>query len=167
MREVTVSDIAVRGAGDLAEAFDAVFGQEMLTHLYGPEVRVGPWDERGPRGRRRVIHGTVDVPGAPKEVMRILGGSKLRATTRQFVTATPPKTLDIDHRVRMHFLGAELIRVRPRFRLRQEAPGDVRLDASVRVAAMLPPGISHVVEAFMHTFAQHQLQETARMLDAR
>jgi len=34
----------------------------------------------------------------------------------------------------------------------------------VQVAAILPPGISHVVEGFMQAFARQQLDETVRVI---
>lgn len=160
MREVAVRDVRVGNVRTVPDAFDWVFGESFMRHLYGPRVSVGPWE-----GDTRRIRGTVEVPGAPREVAKILGGGEIRTTTRQTVRWALPVAADVDHKVRFHFVGAELIRVRPSFKLRQaSADAPVTLDATVRVAALLPPGISNVVEGFMERFAQMQLDETLRVL---
>ena len=160
--------IPVPGCGDVACAFDKVFSVKTLQFLYGPDVRVDPWKITDDGRRSRRIRGSMQIEGAPAEVMRFLaGGKQLRATTRQDVA--PPAadgSLDVTHKVRMHFLGAELVRVQPSFRLHMpaDAEGPPLLDAEVRVGALFPPPLGGILEGFMERFSRHQLAMTELVL---
>ena len=166
MRVVTESGIPVAGCGTVGQAFDRVFGAETLEFLYGGDVRVGQWSPSHDAAKRtRRIQGGMHIEGAPAEVVRFLaGGRRLRATTRQDVVVHDADAIDVTHRVRMHFLGAELVRVKPSFRLRAQTGGPPLLDAEVRVAALFPPPIGGVIEGFMEHFARRQLAATRQLV---
>ena len=142
-------------------AFEHIFGEGMLRVLYGADVSIGAWTTASDASRTRTIKGKVDVDGAPEEIMRVLGGSKLRASTIQTVRDTSKnsdQSIQVQNKVRMHFLGAELVRVRPQFLIRKSASDRQPVfQADVKLDAFFPPPVNMIVESFMATFARKQI----------
>lgn len=159
-RVTRLPSFAIPGAATLEEAFERVFGADALRRQHGDSLEeVSPW-ARG----ERVFRFDIDVGAVPAEVRRVFCGDRLRITCRQRVRATPT-AIAVRDRLRMHFVGRELFLVRPRFLL-ERAPGAdvVTLSAEVEQHAMLPPPISHIVEAFMDASSRIQLERFKGML---
>ena len=136
-----------------ADAADRVFGLDALRRMHGPRLHVSSWTDS-----ERAFRFEIDVSDVPTEVRRVFCGDTLRVTCRQTVRATSVGGLAVSDKLRMHFVGRELFIVRPRFRLAPPDDGRVLLSAEVEVHAMLPPPLSHIVEAFMDASSRAQLE---------
>lgn len=140
---------------NLDNAFELIFGTDMMKELYGKDVDVGPWKCIDESKKSRKIKGAVKMHGAPKEILKVLGGNTLRATTAQTIK-TNVDEIHVDHNVKMHFLGAELVRVKPTFVLKKEENRSI-FAANVKLDAFFPPPLNFVIEGFMANFAKNQV----------
>lgn len=141
-------------------ALEAVFGVDVLRRVHGPSLRgEGPFDARG----KRAFKFAVDVSAVPAPIRRFFCGKRMRITTRQTLAKKAPDDWTITNALKMHFLGAELFKIRPQFWLREGTDGTVSLGGRVQHDARLPPPLCHIAEDFMalhtarelHRFAAH------------
>ena len=70
----------------------------------------------------------------------------------------PPKQIHVTTKMRMHFLGAELFKVRPEFSLREAEDGTIMSSARIEMHALLPPPICNIAEHFMAQQSSKQLE---------
>ena len=140
------------GVASLPEAFERVFGADMLRRIHGDSLALTPWS-----GGKRTVRFEIRLDGVPPEVRRIFCGQTMRVTCRQQTTVSA-STISVRDKLRMHFVGRELFIVRPRFLLESLPDGDVVLTAEVENHAMLPPPLCNVVEAFMDASSRAQLE---------
>lgn len=154
MRTVEIGPVPLGAGTSLEDAFERVFGGECMRAIHGPSLSLGDWKDG-----ERTVRFSLDTGDIPREIARVLCGSKLRVTMRQTRT-TAPAAIEVRSRMRMHFLGAELMSVRPTLRVTVDAAG-AHLVARVEHAARLPPPLNAVTEAFM---ADRSAQELTRLL---
>lgn len=160
MREAAQGDVLVARGGDMAAAMERVFGPAALDKVHGPgRYEVTPWVNGS-----RHINVSVDVVGSiPPAARRFICGEVLRATIRQNARQSREGSLrctDITCAVRMHFVGAELFKVRPSFHLRTDdadPDGRVWLSARVEHHAVLPRPFNRILEDFMAAQSAAQL----------
>lgn len=143
----------VRERCGLAQAFEAVFGEATLREVHGASLRAGAWAADG----RRTLRFDVAVDGIPPEIRRFFCGRRMRVTTRQAVRRAADEWT-VANSLKMHFLGAELFSIRPRFTLRACGP-TVELSGTVEHRARLPPPLGALAEELM---ARHSRREVDR-----
>ena len=136
----------------IGNAFDMAFGEDTLRKLHGNDVVITPWDERN----RLVLKFTINMEHVPTELRRIFCGSRMRVTAKQQLVREEGRC-EVSSRMKMHIMGAELIRVRPRFTLKEGPEGLVCMEGCVDHAAMLPPPVNAIAEAFMYNSSKEQL----------
>lgn len=147
----------------LDAAFEAVFGAATLRAVHGPSLRGDlAFDARG----QRRFQFDIDVSGHPAPVRAFFAGNTLGVTTRQRVLRPAPGRVQVDNRLKLHFVGSELFAVKPRFWL-QEAHGRVSLGGRVRHSAVLPPPLNGIAEEFMAANTRAQLARFEAELRAR
>jgi hypothetical protein len=178
MREVVLQPRELRGVRSVREAFDKVFGERTARALHGDcLLRLGDWEpaeRRRGRGHQqqqqqqqqqhagtsvqRRLAFNIDLADMPAALARFMSGGRTRVSVRQQATWAEEQEVTVCNHTRMHFLGAEMFRVRPRFRLRAAADDAVWLDGSIQNQALLPPPLNVVAEAFMAEQSRQQLQ---------
>lgn len=157
MRVVDVPPTVVPGARDLEHALRVVFGPATLRRVHGPDVVVGDF-----AGNRRAFDFFVDVGAVPAAIRRFFCGTRMRVTTRQTLCKKAPAAWTVVNKLKMHFVGAELFGIRPRFVLaRDPSDGAVRLGGRVEHYALLPPPLNGIAEAFMAATTREQLDAYA------
>lgn len=156
MRLTVLPPFTVAGAATLAEAMDRVFGDGAMRRLHGSTLTHTPWTPAGHMRMERSLRFEIEMKGVPHEVRRFICGDRLRISARQRASYEA-RAVNIDNKMRMHFVGRELFIVRPRYRL-QETPTGVDMHAEVENHAMLPPPLCHVIEGFMDASAREQLE---------
>jgi hypothetical protein len=148
----------------LDTAFDIVFGEDTLRSLHGEDVKISQWDSR----HRRTLKFTVNIDNVPAEIRRVFCGSKLRITAKQQMTkADDGRSCEVNVRMRMHFIGAELIRVKPRFTLKYDKNNRVCLEGRVDHSALLPPPVNMIAETFMSNSSRDELGRYANIIRNR
>jgi hypothetical protein len=162
MKEVIVDKTPI-GPFTLSNAMHVVFGLPTLTMAHGPSLKLSSWQRDEASGTaRRTVRYTMDVSAVPPPVRRFFCGKQLRITSRQTLTETPCEAV-VSNKVRMHFLGAELFHVKPKFVVSVEN-GTAYLSGRVEHHAFLPPPLSHVVEDFMALHSRLELKKYAQAL---
>jgi hypothetical protein len=182
MREVAMQALELRGVRSLREGFDLVYGERAARALQGESLlHLGDWEpkkssrkhRRKPEAagaeagteaeaeRRLSFHIALD--DVPPAIGRFLASANVRVSVRQHaVWATAGDEVNVSNHTRMHFLGAEMFKVRPSFRLRVVREGEgsdsVWLDGRIKHHAVLPPLLSLVAETFMAEQSRRQLQ---------
>lgn len=160
MKVLTVPPIRLRlppGEG-IEAAFKRVFGPDMLRKVHGPDTAVGDFDKG-----KRTFRFTVKVDQVPPAIRQFFCGSEMGITTRQTLDATKTRWT-ITNRLKLHFVGAELFKLRPQFWLESAADGSVSLGGRVRHDAVLPPPLDGIAEGFMMINSQKELLHFAGCL---
>ena len=145
------------GAMSLEDAFAMVFGNATLKQVHGPSLRVTDWNQN-----KRKIQFSIAVSNIPREIRRFFCGESLRITTRQERKVTPA-VIEVQNKMRMHFLGAELFRVKPFFYLEHDGKA-AYIRGKVEHAALLPPPINVVAELFMAAHSKKEMESFANVL---
>jgi hypothetical protein len=162
MRVLAVPSIRLNtppGPGALDAALAAVFGPDMLRTMHGPDTVVG-----GFVNGKRTFGFKISVGEVPRAIRRFFCGSQLRITTRQTVDASVPDKYTVTNRLKLHFVGAELFKLRPVFWLERAPDGAVHLGGRVRHDALLPPPLNGIAEGFMMLNSQKELLNFAGCL---
>lgn len=160
MKEVAVPEIWL-GTGDMAAAFDTVFGVPALRRMHGPSLTgAGPFDASG----RRSFAFEIDVSDTPAPIRAFFKESKLKVTTDQKFAAVSGTRWEIRNRLKMHFVGSELFSIRPTFWLLKGLDGKVRLGGVVRHRARIPPPLNAIAETFMAANTTAQLVKFSESL---
>lgn len=175
MHVITLPPQVLEGALDLGAAFELVFGERTLRQVHGASLRLHEWkrDESaearhgsGAAIQHRRLAFRIDVPSVPAPVRRFFCGSSLRISVKQVATfscraadwdhsgveAPPPDQVEVRNRTRMHFLGAEMVRVKPSFRIFRDPDASeprYMMEGRVEHHALLPPPLNGIVEMFM------------------
>lgn len=141
----------------LEKTFESVFCKETLVRIHGPSVKVSNW-----RGNSRKVSFAVPVTNIPKEIRRFFCGDKLRVTANQTKEAADAG-IRVTNRLRLHFFGAELFKIRAIFNLTQEACGTY-IHGHVEHWAYLPPPAKAVAEAFMVNSSQREMDNLSKVI---
>lgn len=128
----------------MQEAIEMVFAPDTLRKVHGDDMEISEW-----KNGQRKLHMHFKGLQIPEQVRKCLsGGSDPRVTVKQVIEKSDPDEHRVRNRVRLHLLGQEFIKVRPRFSLTSML-NITRFTASVEVHAIFPPPLNGIVEAFM------------------
>lgn len=152
MKEVHIEP-KILGNFSLSQAFDLLFSIEMLKNIHGNSVKVSEW-----KNDERIIKFSINIDTIPYEVRVFFCGDQLRITTRQRRYKETEKRWIIENKMRMHFMFAELFQVHPTFIL-ETIDGITYLQVRVEHHAILPTPLNHVVETFMASQTERELNE--------
>jgi hypothetical protein len=158
MKQVVVPRTRLAGLRDMDGALHAVFGPGMLRKMHGPGTRVGPFEHD-----KRVFKFKVSVDAVPLPIRRFFCGSELGVTTRQGLERGADK-YTVTNRLKFHFVGAELFKLRPVFWLERERDGGISLGGIVGHTAVLPPPLNGIAENFMRLHTRRELLHFAKCL---
>lgn len=158
MKWVDVPDVNL-GTRDMEAALHRVFGLETLRKVHGPDLKAGEFDAKG----RRSFEFTIDVSDIPPPVRAFFCKPKLLIRTRQQLSKPSPTRWEVSNKLKMHFVGAELFKIRPSFWLSARDDG-VYLGGRVRHDAVLPPPLNGICERFMALQTWLQLDAFAKVL---
>lgn len=154
------------GHASVDHVVDAAYSEATVRQVYGADARIGAWSGRGVR---RVHLQLVKPEGAP------LGAQQDRstlvsATLTQRVVRNLPESArsrrlhEVHGSIRLHMLGAELFRIRPRTVVTVGDDGvGAQLRTSVEIHAVLPPPLCGLLEDMM---ARRATEELGRYADA-
>lgn len=164
MKQLVLPPIKLVDRRDLATlegALHAVFGPRMLRKVHGASLRdAGPFDAEG----RRAFRFAVQVGSVPRLIRRFFCGSELTVSARQTLDRADAAKWVVTNNLKMHFVGAQLFRLRPTFWLQRGEDGVVTLGGLVRHDAVLPPPLKGVAEGFMARNTQRELLHFASCL---
>lgn len=141
----------------LESAVAVAFGEETLRFAHGPSLRLTSWRADGETKQNRQIQFKIDVAHIPPTIRRFFCGKHLRVTAKQRMHSSNAQ-VDVENKLKMHFVGSELFKVRPRFQLSSEK-GFVYLSGCVEHHAMLPNPIGVVAERFMASNTENELEK--------
>lgn len=158
MKLVEVPHVGL-GTPVLGAALQKVFGIETLRRVHGDSVKVKDFDSRG----QRQFTFTVDVGCIPSAVRAFFCKRQLRIRTTQTLSKDSETCWKVSNKLKMHFLGAELFRIRPVFWL-EVKNGETYLGGRVQHDAMLPPPLNGICENFMAVQSATQLAKFAEVL---
>lgn len=160
MKQLDVPRLRLR-CDTLDAAVEAVFGADTLRKVHGDGLRADPFVDG-----QRTFRFDVDVSAVPAPLRVFFSGSKLGVTTRQTLTKRDDHWR-VTNQLKMHFVGAELFRIRPCFDLtRNAADGTVSIGGAVRHDASLPRPFSGIAERFMAGHSERELRRFAEVLTA-
>lgn len=162
MKLVTLPEIRLN-VGSIEEAMAAVFHPRVLRLMHGPSLSadVPHLTQAAPKRR---FGFKIDVSDVPAPIRRFFCGSQMRITTRQTLTAPTADLWKIDNNLKLHFVGAELFKLRPQFVLKRTEDGSVCLTGTVRHDAVLPPPLNGIAEDFMALNTRKELLHFASCL---
>ena len=161
MKAVHVPDTKL-DCQDLQSALDTVFGPVMLKSVHGPDTVVGDFDQEG----IRTFKFCIDVCRVPFAIRYLFSGSRLHITTRQTLTKPSMEHWRITNDIRMHFLGSELLKLKPVFWLVQDSTtGHIHLGGHVRHVAYLPMPFCRIAETFMAIHTEIELRKFGACLE--
>lgn len=152
MKQLVLPRTRLLGVKDMDAALDAVFGPAMLRRVHGPTTRVGSFDAEG----TREFQFRVAVDAVPLLIRRFFCGTELAVTARQTLRREPA-TCTVTNQLKLHFVGAELFRLRPQFWVQRDADDGLSLGGVVRHTAVLPPPLSGIAESFMAAHTRREL----------
>lgn len=158
MKLVEVPPVCLGRIG-MDAALDRVFGTDTLRKVHGDDVKVSPFDSKG----KRAFEFKIDVTNIPPAVRVFFCKPHLLIRTNQTLSKKTPQRWEITNKLKMHFVGAELFKIRPQFWL-SEQDGEVCLGGKVRHDAVLPPPMSGICENFMALNTRMQLTKFAEVL---
>lgn len=142
------------------EAFDVVFGRSTLEKIHGMGVKVTDW-----KNNQRKLQFSINIDNVPRELRRFVCGNKLRVASKQEMTRTSNE-ISVTNKVRMHFLGSELFKVKPRFSITSADENTSIMNGRVEHHALLPPPLNIIAEHFMSLHTQREL-DTYRSIICR
>jgi hypothetical protein len=125
-----------RLAFDEPATLDAVHGSGMWSAT--------PW-----AGGKRDIEFDMPPVGVPPALLAFVGGGKIAARVLQTRTGDPDTAIVVSNRVRPKVLGAELVRIRPKFTLRKVSDDSTVMSVECEVHAIAPPPLAGIAEGFM------------------
>ena len=170
----------VRVGDSMESAFDLIWSERTLRDFHGPTLSVTPWTKRDADNATRKLRFRIDVGDAPNEVARILasacgGGREMWITTRQTLSKHSADRWHVVNKIRMHFLGAELFKVKPTFVLERSSQeekekdkdGGVYLSGRISHHAVLPPIVCGIVEEFMKQRSKLEVESFAGFLSGK
>lgn len=165
MKMVVLPPVRIAGQRDMGGALHSVFGSHMLSRVHGPSLRgnlplASTFDADG----RRTFSFDVAVDSVPPPIRRFFCGDKLTVTTRQQLNDRRDDDWTVTNRMKLHFVGAELFKLRPKFWLRRDGDGVITLGGQVRHDAVLPPPLNGIAEKFMVLNTQRELTRFAECL---
>ena len=146
----------------ISEAFERVFGEDVLRLYHGEGLSVTPW-----RNFVRDLKFEVKLDSIPQEIRTLLCGKQLRVSCRQSAKVET-REISLRTKMRMHFVGRELFIVRPRFKLVDAGEDGIVFTQEVELHAMLPPPLCNIIEACMSLSCEDQMgkfSETVRLLN--
>ena len=144
------------GKRSMQGALDAAFSPAMLARVHGPTLKLA--GAGGFEDGRRSFRFSVDMPAVPPALRHFFCGNHLDVSVRQTVDKPGPAEWQVSNRLKLKCVGAELIKVRPSFTLRQQEDGSVLLSARVRHDAVLPPPLNAIAEDFMMLNTAREMQ---------
>lgn len=153
MKVFVLPDVCL-GRRTLQSALDSAFSTQILTAVHGPTLKL--------KGTGAFVDGSrsfafsVDLPTVPPPLKVFFGGETLDVSVRQTVDTRDPAAWHVTNRLKLKCVGAELIKVRPSFVLK-ETDGRVTLSARVRHDAVLPPPLDKIGEEFMMLSSAREL----------
>jgi hypothetical protein len=160
-----VSDVPATSIGrfdSMHDAFDHVFGQSTLTAVHGDTLKCSAWNLD--RRRFSFVMGIADLPSC---LSRFVAARKtMRMTVHQHRDFAPCESVvTMRSKVKMHFLGAELFRIKPTFVLRQ-VPGECAYAISGRteVNVLLPHPLKGIAESFLVNRSTEELKRYCDIL---
>lgn len=160
MKQLIVPRTRLRGQRDMDSALRAVFGPAMLRRVHGAGTRVGDFVDG-----KRSFKFTVAVDSVPAPIRKFFCGSELRVTTRQLLDQTDAAKWTVTNKMKLHFVGSELFKLRPTFWLERDPDdGNVYLGGTVRHDAVLPPPLDSIAENFMMLNTRKELVHFATCL---
>lgn len=118
------------------DTLDAVYGRGMWA--------AGAWVD----GRRDMSF-DMSPSEFPPVLLAFVGRGKITAQVRQTRTGDPDTEIVVTNRVRPQILGAELVRIRPKFTLRRVTDDATVLAVACEVHAIVPPPLAGIAEGFM------------------
>ena len=159
MKQLVLPTVPVRHTC-LKSAKEAVFGPDMLRRVHGPSLQFFTEEQLADK---RTFRFSVDVADVPAPIRKFFCGSSLRVTTTQAVRETALK-VSVSNKLKLHFVGAELFKMRPSFWLEQSPDGTIMLGGKVRHDAVLPPPLNGIAESFMMQNSAHTLMQFGKCL---
>ena len=164
MRLVDSGDVAFPGT-DVGRVADATISHETVHDVYGDDSDVGPWSRRGVRRVRLTVARPAGLDGIIRSSQP--EQDQLRATLKQWIARDERSSggpFEVHGSVRLHVLGAELIKIRPRTSVvPSEDKCGARMRTTIELHAVFPPPLAGIVENIMAAQATH---EVARFNDA-
>jgi hypothetical protein len=164
MRLLEIEPIQIRGVS-IKTAFDQIFHDETLREVHGPSLKATPWDGKN----KRLLKFSISLDNVPSEIRRFFCGNKLKITTRQALVPQDAR-YDVKNSIRMHFLGAELFKLKSAFYLEQKDDGHLSFGGRVEHHAILPPPLNGIAEGFMKQQSErevdHYMSVVTRRLEA-
>ena len=145
------------GRRSMQSALDAAFSPAMLARVHGPSLKLagsGEFDGSG----RRAFKFAVDMPSVPPAIRGMFCGNRLDVSVRQTLDKRGEDDWRVSNRLKLHCVGAELVKVRPAFKIHRRQDGQVVLSASVRHDAVLPPPLNSIAEDFMMLNTAQEMQ---------
>jgi hypothetical protein len=80
-------------------------------------------------------------------IVGLLGGGKLAATLVQYKKVVGDTAILLEHKVRLHLLGAELIRIKPFIKLVQLGAEETRIELDTEIHVLLPAPLNGLCES--------------------
>lgn len=135
----------------LEEAFDRLFQAKEMNEWMQQSTTftVGDW-----KRDERTFQVVLD---ANNPVVAFLGGGKLTGTIKQKVQRGEKKMV-IQHKVRPHMVGAELLKIRPVIELTVVDANKTGISLYTRVDAVMPPPLNQMVENAIIVFCNKNNQ---------
>ena len=155
----------------VGNSFDAAFGliwsDKTLRKFHGPSLSTTPWREEKARDgscvqSTRKLRFVVDVVDVPAEVRAFFRGDKMRISTKQQLVKQEERWSVTNH-IRMHFLGAEFIKMKPTFYLEKIAD-DIYFGGRIEHHAILPPPLNGIVEGFMQRQTEKEIESFSGLI---
>lgn len=163
MRLVDSGDVAFDEA-DARRVAGAAHCAETAVDAYGPGTDVGPWSRRGVRRvglsilRPAGLDAVLQTGGEPSSFVR---ATLTQRVVRDDLDRGGP--LDVRGSIRLHVLGAELIKIRPMTTVAASACTGSVMRTTVEMHAVFPPPLCGIVEAIM---ADRARSEVRRFVEA-
>jgi hypothetical protein len=135
---------------NMEDAFNLMFNKETLLMLHGSSLQTTEW-----HNKKRVLKFNLNVDNIPKELRHIFCGSQLKLTTKQEMFEKPNE-INIVNKVRLHFLGAEFLKIKPIFTL-NEINGEIFFSGNIEHHAIFPPPLNKIAENLMSLHTKREL----------
>lgn len=134
----------------IEESFDLIFNDpDIMMHMHkSSEFEV---DNNWKNNKRTLqVQLSDNTSNIPTPLLNLLSGGVLRATVKQEKKQEGNGSIVVTHKVRPHFFGAELVKLRPSFKLvKAEDSCGTELHVHTRVDVVMPPPINNILETFI------------------
>ena len=121
--------------------------------VYGVTARIDPWKKCG---MRRRIHLSISRPDGIEAFLKDAGRTVCATLTQRIIKL--PESTEVRGSVRLHILGAEFIKIRPKTTVESTEGGGALLRTTVEMHAVFPPPFARIVEDIMANKASEELQ---------